>query len=56
MRYFYISRRKDRGKKLLPQESATDLAVRGRVHLPSNKALQLTVNPLRGLTAAELGR
>ncbi len=55
MRYFYISRRKDSGKKLLPQESATDLGVKGRMQLPPNKALQLTANPPRGLAAAELG-
>ena len=27
-----------------------------RIVAPHNKALQLTVNPLRGLSAAELGR
>jgi hypothetical protein len=30
--------------------------LRNRLRLRSNKALQLTANPLRGLSAAELGR
>jgi hypothetical protein len=28
----------------------------GHMVMPHNKALQLTANPLRGLSAAELGR